>query len=269
MKITTANGRKLLQLVQGLNITYGLEHSFRIYPQTLLTDRYLLSLEQQYNSAKPDPLEKLLGICAILNMPKHFIAPVRDEIDKINMIHLGYENNNGTTIYKFYMEHYPTESNTNNPDLLHLSFKWDPDNPETNAISRYWHHPNLEYSTIRDNISRLYDQFNDKTSLTLANQLLTLAEQRASHNDIMYLEVDEHNNSRKSFDINMYNAEMSLANIGTALISACASYNINSDDFNAFFEQIKQQEFGHISGGVDRNGNNFATIYYGVKFYKP
>jgi hypothetical protein len=46
-------------------------------------------------------------------------------------------------------------------------------------------------------------------------------------------------------------------------------YSIPGPVFHGLYEQVKEKGFGHLSGGVDRNGNDFLTIYFGLEPVPP
>jgi hypothetical protein len=75
----------------------------------------------------------------------------------------------------------------------------------------------------------------------------------------------EENNSRRSFDINMYKANLRMRDLYPLLSRIFRYYRIPDDIFHPLYDQVKLRIFGHLSGGVDRAGRDFLTIYHGVK----
>jgi len=49
------------------------------------------------------------------------------------------------------------------------------------------------------------------------------------------------------------------------LSKAARHYALPSERFQALYERIKTQTFGHLAGGVDRESRDFMTVYYGAK----
>jgi hypothetical protein len=49
------------------------------------------------------------------------------------------------------------------------------------------------------------------------------------------------------------------------LLQMCRHLSISPERFSALYDPIKSKRFGHVSGGVDRNGKEFLTVYYGVE----
>ena len=77
--------------------------------------------------------------------------------------------------------------------------------------------------------------------------------------EILFLDVAEDNNRRRSFDINMYKSGITLFALHPLLLRMRDHYSVPSTQFHAFFESVKDKKFGHLSGGVDREG---AFLFY-------
>ena len=45
----------------------------------------------------------------------------------------------------------------------------------------------------------------------------------------------------------------------------CKYYAIESNNYNSFYHIIKTKQFGHLAGGIHRNGQDFFNVYYGVE----
>jgi len=78
----------------------------------------------------------------------------------------------------------------------------------------------------------------------------------------IYLEVGEEGTARRSYDINLYKANLTLAEIEPVLLEAAARYALPQERFAAFYSQLRQRPFGHLSGGFARDGSDFLTVYY-------
>ena len=63
----------LLELVRGLSVRYGVEHSFKLCEQTVIANRYLVSVNKNA-IIKPGP--KLLVLCGKLGVPKDFLTAI-------------------------------------------------------------------------------------------------------------------------------------------------------------------------------------------------
>jgi hypothetical protein len=48
-------------------------------------------------------------------------------------------------------------------------------------------------------------------------------------------------------------------------LQICWHYAIPYREFNKIYEPLKSQKFGHLTGGKDREGRDFLTVYFGRK----
>jgi hypothetical protein len=79
----------------------------------------------------------------------------------------------------------------------------------------------------------------------------------------MLTEADEEGNPRRSFDVNMLQAKVLLSELYPLWAAMCEHYAVDLETFDALFTPIRNELFAHIQGGVDREGRDFITIYYG------
>ena len=92
-----------------------------------------------------------------------------------------------------------------------------------------------------------------------------LAGSRTRPGEILYFEASEEGNPRNSFDINMYWANLQMAEIYPMLLNIARHYFIDLEQFEELYEGVKTQKFGHLSGGTDREGRDFLTVYFSEK----
>ena len=102
-------------------------------------------------------------------------------------------------------------------------------------------------------------------SLETAKAILDLASARIPHHDILYLEVSEEDNPRRSFDINVYRAGLQVGELYPILLKAWQHYSIPAERWHDLYGRVASKAFGHLSGGIDRGGKDFLTVYYGVE----
>jgi hypothetical protein len=95
--------------------------------------------------------------------------------------------------------------------------------------------------------------------------MLDLAGSRTRPGELLYVEVSEEGNPRDSFDINVYPADLQMAEIYPLLINTARHFSIDLEQFEELYEAVKTQKFGHVSGGTDRDGKDFLTVYFSEK----
>jgi hypothetical protein len=149
--------------------------------------------------------------------------------------------------------------------LLHLGFKWDALDNNRRAIAHYTAYPLLTVKDILKRLSKIYAGHPDRTPFEITTGIISLAASRV-HNDLfIYLEVSEKDNPRRSFDINLYKANLYMKELSPFLSKMCQHYSIPSQDFDSLYDRIGDKLFGHLAGGIDREGKDFLTIYYEVE----
>ena len=42
-------------------------------------------------------------------------------------------------------------------------------------------------------------------------------------------------------------------------------FSIPAQEFSELYRQMETKMFGHFSGGIDREGNDFLTVYFGLE----
>ncbi len=246
----------LFKLINGLHVEFGLERSFKVFRGTLLTNRFLLSLHRD-----AIPREKMLGLCSDLGMPDVFWAPLLQNLPHTRLVHFGFEENEKGSVYKVYLE--LGMKDRLYPFLLYLGFKWDPSDDAVTALARYTCYPSLTPEGITERLSLAFDGPGAAKPLEIAKGIVAMASGITP--DILYLEVTEDNNRRNSFDINMYRAGLPMEALYPLFAGMADLYSVPSKEFHAYLESMKAKRFGHLSGGVDRKGRDFFTVYFGVE----
>jgi len=146
--------------------------------------------------------------------------------------------------------------------LLHLAFKWDLVTGG-GVTSRYLWHPFLSAAEIGQRLDRIYRD-GPAASVAVARAVLQAAAERAPAEKLQYLEVEEPQTSRRSFDLNLYNAKLHVRDIQSLLLRLREQYSVRPGQFQALYDQIKGMLLGHLAGGVHRDGRDFFNVYYGA-----
>lgn len=254
------------KIIEQLGIACGYERSFKMLENKLLANRFLLGIETA--DLKP---EQLLDICHQLDMPTTYMEAFKAHVPDANLVFLGFEDNEADCVYKIYLEFWEKvtkdiqiKSNRNEPALLHLGFKWNTDNNTEGTISRYTCYPLLSINDILKRLSGLYESREEKISLEVAEDIIKFAASKSVATSFIYVEVSEENNPRRSFDINLYKANLRLSDIYPSLSRTRQHYSIPAEQFARLYKLVDNKLFGHLSGGVNRKGNDFLTVYYEV-----
>lgn len=253
------------QLLESLEIPCGYERSFKLLENNILANRYLLGFDttQVSRSQWPD-------ICGQLNMPPALMRDFQAGLSGANLALLGFEAEaGGTALYKLYLEYWDQlqrkkrdKASFSEPHLLHLGFKWQIDRPQRHLITRYHCQPGLDTDAIRQRISSHYGGLPAPASLNPAMSILELASARISEPEFLYIEVSEAGNPRKSFDLNLYSAGLTIGDIARPVRQVAIDLGVNQDKMNQLMPAIKDKLFGHLSAGTGRDGKEYFTVYY-------
>jgi hypothetical protein len=177
------------------------------------------------------------------------------------MLHIGFEASKKGGMHKAYLE-FPLPAPTE-PTLVHTSYKWDPLRPERRTIGRYVRYPLLSYQETAERVRDLLAGCRKPGAFEIADEFLRLAMPRLKKS-FHYLEVTEEGTPRISFDVNLYSGSLTIGDIRPLLLRLAARYFLSIEDFSARLESVHKSKFGHLTGGIDREGRDFFTIHFGV-----
>jgi hypothetical protein len=95
--------------------------------------------------------------------------------------------------------------------------------------------------------------------------LLARAAARTDARHLFLMAVDEPGNPRRSYDINVYRAELHLRDIADLVGAAATELAVPQPQVRALLERSGALALGHLSAGRGRDGEEFVTVYYGVE----
>ncbi len=260
----------IMSLVENLNVEVGFERSFKVLQKTLLADRFLLGFKR--NTIRQKPNESIMHVCRQIHMPDDFLVAFYEKLPEANIVLFGFEESERGSLYKAYLEfggrfEQVIKDNPDMPEpfLIHLGFKWDTADNSKRAMARYTCFPSFTVENMLERLSDVFYGQEYRGPYEITESVINLASNRIGHDRFLYLEVEEEGNPRRSFDINMYRANIRMEELYALLMKVCRHYDISYEEFGTMYEPIKNQIFGHLSGGIDRQGRDFLTVYFGVK----
>lgn len=255
-----ADGIELLRLLRDQPLE-GCERSFKMLAGELLANRYLIGVHRSRISA-----ERIHAICAATGMPERFRVDFRRNLSKANAVHFGFEGSGAGGLYKVYLEfagrlRWADPGGKPEGVLLHLAYKWASRAPEQCTIAKYHCHPGLSTDAILARVEGVYSGNGGEVSLEVARKIIGFAAERAAE-PLMYLEVREEGNARLSFDINLHGAGLFVGDAWEWLAAASDAYSVPDAEFSRLHAQVATEKLGHLSGGLNREGRDFLTVYY-------
>ena len=256
-------GRLLSKLGETLQLE-GQERSFKMFRNTLLTNRFLFGVRKE-DVDQPD-LEVILDD---LEMPDAHLCTFREHLSDANLILFGLEENETSCVCKVYLEFWDKITreiracpSKVEPALLHLGFKWDAADNTRARIARYTCYPLLSRQQVLGRLSGVFEGGGDSEALELARDIIRYAYEKTDDDSFVYLEVSEEGNPRRSYDINLYKAGLRIGDLSPFLSRLRSHYMIREEPFRDLYDRIHPKPLGHLAGGVDAEGRSFTTIYY-------
>lgn len=253
--------RPLLQLVRDLDVGFGFEKSFKLSAGRVLADRMILGVRSKLTNAP-----SLLAICRQIGMPPAHLTLFEQSLPDANTVGFGFEATPNGGMFKVYLEFWERlrrkiETRAD-PVPLFLGFKWDAGDSALSAVARYTCYPLLSVDNILHRLDALYETTGDAPSLQTAREITRLAAERIGNDSFVYVEAAEEGNPRKSFDINFYKAGLRVGDLRPALSALWRRYAIPGEPGHGIPERAGACPFGHLSGGLGRDGSDFLTVYY-------
>jgi hypothetical protein len=263
------NARELFTIVKEFNVNFGYERSFKLLKNSLLSNRHLISI----GNLGTNHTDMVLEVCRKLQIPEDFLDSAKSALDHSDLIHFGFEEEDDSCIYKVYFEFsqsYQQQLSRISPDeiALCLALKWDANGNGAQVKTKYIHHPSLDKKQTVGRINDIYENHNSGNPTKYLHNILDLIPKHVPSDELIYLEVEEESNPRNSYDFNLYSSGVRLKDLYSQLVGLTHYYHTPLDQFLSLYNTIKDLAVGHISGGIDRKGRDFTTIYYGLKGYK-
>ena len=236
----------------------------------MLRDRFLLGFKR--NTIRQKPNERILNICRQIDMPENFLATFQENLPEANIILFGFEGDDRKRLYKAYLEFggriseiAKKHSSEPKPFVIHRGFKWDASDNSQKTMTTYTFFPLFHVEHMLERISHVFYGHKHSSPFEIAEGLVNLAASRVEPGEFLYFEAKEENNPRISFDINLYRSNLLMKEIYPFLMEIKEYYSIPSEEFHNLYEAVKTQIFGHLTGGIDREGRDFLTVYFGEK----
>ena len=252
------------RLLEQLGLSCGYEKSFKLTQQHLLPNRYLLGIDRPALDQ-----DKLTTILDRLEMPQYFVDEFTDRISAANLLLIGFEEGIEDCIYKIYLEYWDAirsklehSKPPYSPETLFLGYKWSALESGRAVLTDYLYYPKLNLDEIIERLEATIPASGDAATFDIARQIVMLCADRVDCEALVYLEAGEADNPRKSFDINLYPAAVRMEKIYPLLQRLCRCFGVEIESLDKVYKNVHFRELGHISGGTDRNGNPFFTVYY-------
>lgn len=254
--------QRVLQCISELGIPYGREDSFKMTRQRLLCDRVLIGVQ-----AAQLPARTFFDLAFQLGMPTQCLGLLSPLMAHANALFFGFEERAEGRVCKVYLEFWDQvcaevrRTGAQTPLLLHLGVKWDSQRPGRHELARYTCHPLLNGRDVLRRMAAVYPQAGSLSARDVALRIVRQGLQRNPAAALVYVEVSESGNPRCSFDVNLYKTGIQVADAQAELCQAGAHFGIAPQLMQAQLQRLGPCPLGHLSGGADRHGAEFLSVY--------
>lgn len=236
------------------------ERSVKVSEKGVFWNRFLVGIDANELTSSDAS-----GIARELSMPPDLADKLVHNFDSPSSILLGFEEQAGAITYRVYLEFWEqvaaqARTGDASPRLLNLGFKWNVANPAETAVTEYCCRPLLALADIRARLAELFRASESELASAIDAIVLTAAKTMARPS-LVYMEATEHN-ARSSFDLNLYPANISLAEVAGEVATIARLLGRQAEDLTPYYQHYKYATVGHISGGYDRSGAAFFTLYF-------
>ncbi len=258
--------RLLVQSIKALNAPCWFERSCKIAEKKIFINRFIYIVKIASLGQKSS--DKILNICKHLDMPHPLRNAFKGMLPNVSYVLFGYEEGQTSCGYKVYGEFNidkKTIPTLKEPFLAAMGFKWDAMDNAKQVITHYTCFPSLSIEAVHNRMGYIFTPQHHKMTLDISKDILACVLERITLDDIFYLEAADGNNPRRSFDINVYEAGLKMKDIDPAMKKLLQHFSIPFEIYNRLYNQGADMKLGHLSGGIDREGKEFATIYGGME----
>jgi tryptophan halogenase len=261
-----AQAATLLRLVGDWRAPHFYERSFQASDGALRANRFILTIDAA--DVPGDKLQSVLAVCERMAMPARLREQAARNFAMTRCVHFGFEGDARNIVCKLYFERAvpPEEAEaacaSGEAVLLHLAFKWSLTRDEA-VVTRYMWRPFLDADGVSARLREIY-RGGSAESLGIAEAFLRLAASRVDNRRFMLCEVEEPENARRSYDLNLYEAKLRVSDVEDLLRRIRSRFQLRPGQFQALVDQIGALQLGHVAGGLHRDGADFFNIYYGV-----
>ena len=240
------------------------ERSFRLAPGTLHRQRLLLTVQSVQQ--KPDAFERIWHIAVRFGMPENRLSWARSAFGQARHVHFGYESGDGSPMFKLYFERGVRAHELETADaalqgiLQYEALKWRADASDDHVLSSYRWWPSLGQRELAGRIGALWGEQTEPARWT--GELLKVAFASLPAERLQFLEVSEDRTPRRSFDLNLYDAQLQVRDIESSLLSIREGMGVDKEAFETHYGRVAWARLGHVAAGIHRNGQPFFNVYY-------
>lgn len=219
------------------------ERSIKVTGTQIADGRLLVSAPRR--ALLPGAKRSFQAICDQLGAPS--VDALLPYLGMATDVHFGFEAGDDP-IHKAYLE-FAQDSPVEN--IRFLAVKWRGQDVRTNLYFDRTTLPNVERAAL------MSDVVPQGVVADMLGQIVQRAMAAAPLHDLPLLLVEEEGTARRSLDLNVADLEWRAQDLGDQLAPLFPDGDLPAS--------LHGQQIGHIAAGAARDGQAFATIYYGAR----
>lgn len=256
------NCQRLLKRIKLLGLPFGREDSFKMGPGRMSRNRILIGLDSADLTSG-----KFFDLALELGMPPQCRPLLMQQIAEANAYFFGLEERTDGTVCKVYLEFWDQvcrkvrSTGTREPQLLHLGVKWETPNCDRFEVAAYTCFPLLNSPGVLRRMEEIYPTGGPRGALPPALEIVRAGVGRNPQVLLLYVEASESDNPRRSFDVNLYKTGLLVGDVVPQLREAGSRLGVPEELVEMQLQKLGNRCLGHLSGGIDRKGDEFLSVY--------
>ena len=235
-----AAGRRMLDLVSELGVPISIEKSVKLAPGSIHDHRFLIGIDT------PDlTFEKLSTVCRQLQIPPQSLANLERDYPRADMVLFGFEGGLRGVTYKVYLQFWSeltkelSRGGRFTPRALFVARKWKIGGSAKVVTSNYVCYPVSNSTEVMRRVDAIYGDSPSTPCRELTGLLLEACAKRSDNQSVVYLEVEESEGIRRSFDINLYAAQLRLKELTAKLMVVADYFNVSKNKMLSVVESCR------------------------------
>ena len=254
----------LLHWAASRQLKYGLERSIRFSQNIFEPRRVLVSFS--IGEIGQNALVEVLQICRNMRAQEPHLQSIRRFFSGAAYVHFGFEYSADIVIGKCYLELPPATGIATAAAfgrLQFLGFKWAMNASPMAVVTRY----RIMLVPGWDDAAEIMQANTGSVLQPVMQGLMTAAcERQQSENRVPgFLEIEEEGSDRRSYDLNVYDLELTIGQLAEPIMMAAGILNLDSDILENWLVTNSGASVGHVATGLGRDQLSFFTIYYGLQ----
>ena len=268
--MTSAALDRFIRRFAALNVPFGLERSCKFDTRQIRPDRCLVSIgRSRFGRTDGERLAQIAALACEFGAPHGVERWLQAHERGASVVHFGCEDDGDRLVYKVYLEYVRAAREAlsrpyavSQDVVVHRALKWMPARePARETIYR----STPAGRAGPEEALRAYAAAVPPEVMHFASAVFQRARATLDPRDMVFLDVADANSCRRSFDLQIYDADLTVAAIGDELRHLVRAFGLAEAGLEGLSSEGAAAKLGHVAGGRDAGAIPFVTIYYGAK----